>query len=82
MAIPEGYKHNFETLCRARDDRALCIMECKDRVTGKMVVAVCAAWTDEEGIVHMVPVAKMFDGDPYEEIDPPEVGDGKEADDG
>ena len=71
MAISEGYKANFETLKRAADDGALCIVECKDKESGKTVIAVCAAWMDTDEQVHLVPVAKMFDGDPYAELEDP-----------
>lgn len=71
MAISDGYKANFETLLRAASDKALCIMECTDKESGKAVIAVCAAWMDEDEQVHLVPVAKMFDGDPYAELESP-----------
>lgn len=71
MAISDGYKANFETLLRAAGDKALCIMECTDKESGKTVIAVCAAWVDEDEQTHLVPVAKLFDGDPYEELVPP-----------
>lgn len=71
MAIPEGYKKNLETLITASNDGAVCLMECTDKLTGKTVIAVCAAWQDEDGLYNFAPIAKMFDGNPYEELNPP-----------
>jgi len=71
MAIPEGYKKNFATLIEASDNKALCLMECTDKITGKIIIAVCAAWVDENSMYNFTPIAKMFDGNPYEELNPP-----------
>lgn len=68
--ISEGYKANFETLNRAADNGHLALVECRDKKTGKPVLAVCAmGWDGNE--YQIVPLAKMFDGNPYEELDPP-----------
>jgi hypothetical protein len=47
-------------------------MECNDAKTGQPVVVVCAVQT-EGGSFEMIPIAKMFDGNPYEELIPPTV---------
>lgn len=70
MAIANGYKANFETLQRAIKDGAALLMECYDATTGKPVIAICAANFDGKEY-QMVPLAKMFDGNPYEELIPP-----------
>lgn len=70
MAIAKGYQANFETLKRAARDGALCIMECTDAKTGKPVITICAAGFDGKEY-QMTPLAKMFDGNPYEELLPP-----------
>jgi hypothetical protein len=52
-------------------------MECKDKATGKPVVVICAVWIDEdikEKMYHFTPLAKMFEGNPYEELIPPDAG--------
>jgi hypothetical protein len=71
MAIPEAYTKNFETLERAAGNGDLCIAECKDKKTGKMVIAICAVWLDDANLVTLVPLAKMFDGDPFDELEAP-----------
>ena len=70
MAIPDGYRHNFETLQLAQDNGDLALVECTDAKTGKPVYTVCAVERHHDAYV-MVPLAKLFDGDPYEELVPP-----------
>lgn len=69
MAILEGYKSNFETLISAAKNDRLCLMECVDKC-GNTVIAVCAV-NEIEDEFEFVPLAKMFDGNPYEELQPP-----------
>lgn len=69
MAIPEGYKANLETLEKASRAGHLALVECKDKA-GKTVIAVCAVAFDGREYV-ITPLAKMFDGNPYEELEPP-----------
>lgn len=70
MSIPEYHKKNFETLLRtvANDDVAL--MQCTDKTTGEDVTVICAVQTDGEEFV-FAPFAKMFDGNPYDQVEPP-----------
>ena len=70
--IAKGYKTNFDTLCRAIRHGDVALMECNDAKTGQPVVVVCAVQT-EGGSFEMIPIAKMFDGNPYEELIPPTV---------
>lgn len=70
MPIKKGYQANFETLKRAFADGSVCLMECSDAKTGKPVIAICAVNFDGQEY-QMVPFAKMFDGNPYEELLPP-----------
>ncbi|KKN81503.1 hypothetical protein LCGC14_0317620 [marine sediment metagenome] len=77
MAIPEGHRNNFETLRRAFKDDSIALMECTDAKTGKPVFVVCASnmtWNEEMGepAYEFIPIARMFDGNPYEEVNPPE----------
>lgn len=83
--IEDGYKHNFGLLIQAVKNGDVCLVECKDVKTGIPVVTVCAVQTisseaagkdgdlrsrdDDE--LQVVPLAKLFDGDPYEELIPP-----------
>jgi hypothetical protein len=72
MAIATGYQSNFETLKRAFADNRVCLAECSDAKTGKTVVTICAVGFDGTEY-QMVPLAKMFDGNPYKELLPPQL---------
>lgn len=73
MAIPKGYRANFNTLLRAAKNGDLALVECEDKKTRKKVYTLCAVGRDDKEYV-MAPVAKLFDGDPYEELNPPDPG--------
>ena len=68
--ITKEYKANFETLKKAFKNKAVALVECTDAETGKPVITVCAV-----NIVNreyeLIPLAKMFDGNPFEELLPP-----------
>ncbi len=68
--ISKGHKANFETLKKAFKNDDVILMECTDAVTGKPVIAICAVNT-VNGEYEFSPLAKMFDGNPYEELNPP-----------
>ena len=68
--IKKGYKLNFETLLAAAINGDLALVECTDQ-EGRPVMTVCAVFMDDEGMYNTVPLAKLFDGNPYEELNPP-----------
>lgn len=68
MAIKDGHKTNFETLQVAIQEGDACILETYERLSGKPAVLVCATFEDNEQGVNFVPLARMFDGNPYEEF--------------
>lgn len=76
MAIPKGYRSNFNTMLKAADNGDLALMECEDKATKKKVFVVCMVGR-ENGEYVFTPVAKMFDGNPYEEVNPPDPSDPK-----
>ena len=71
MAIAKGYGVNLETLIRAAKNGDLALVECTDKVTGHPVITVCAIAFDGNQYA-IVPLAKMFNGDPYKELNLPE----------
>ena len=73
MAVPVGHRKNLETLCRAAERGDICVMECTDRNTRQPVNVICAVNRGRDGSCEMVPIAKLFDGSPYDELDPPTV---------
>jgi hypothetical protein len=62
----DGYKHNYATLAKAIKADDFAMIQCLDVVTKQRVAVVCATYTDEQGQINLVPLAKMFDGNPYE----------------
>ena len=73
MSLLPGYKANFETMLQAAKNGDLALMDCTDKITGKQVATVVAVQRETDGSFLFVPVAKLFDGNPYEEIDPPNL---------
>jgi len=70
MSIPEPYKKNFKTMQEAFQAGHLALVECQDKTTKRPVIAVCAVSFDGK-MYNIVPFAKMFDGNPYDELNPP-----------
>lgn len=72
MPIPKGHRANFGTLQRAGRNGDLALMECQSREGGRKVYVICAArWDSRADEIQFTPLAKMFDGNPYEEVIPP-----------
>jgi hypothetical protein len=71
MTIGDDFIHNFETLLRAAKNKDLALMQCTNKLTNAPVIVICAVMqTNDE--YQFVPLAKLFEGDPYEELDPPD----------
>ena len=85
--LKPGDKKNFETLKRAFEEGDVCLVECKDKKTGAYVATICAAqWipkpVGEEPEVSFIPLAKLFEGNPYDELlDPVESMEKERTDD-
>lgn len=75
--IPEGHKNNFDTMMLAAQNGDLCLAQCADKKTGNMVLVICATFEHEDGDIQMVPMARMFESDPYEEVCGPDLGEGQ-----
>lgn len=63
---------SYKTLCQASSRDRLCLVECTERASGQLVYVVAAVNQVGEDI-ELVPLARLFDGNPYEELAPPEV---------
>ena len=70
MSIEKGYVSNFETLIAAVMAGDIALLECADVLTGEKVIAIVAVQGNGDD-VEMVPMARMFNGNPYEQIIPP-----------
>lgn len=78
MSIPKGHKTNLKTLIRAAKDDSLAVMECQDRATGKTVNVLCCVGFDNGEYV-FTPFATMFDGNPFDMLNPPDPAGGFHA---
>ena len=67
--ISKKSKLLFGAVCAAAQANELCLAECTDRRTGKKVNVICA--TTEDGVVRLRPLARLFSGNPYNEVAPP-----------
>ena len=70
MALKPGDRKNFETLQRAIRKGDACLSECRDQRTGAYVAVICAL-NRPKGDYELVPLARMFTDNPYEEVAPP-----------
>lgn len=62
---------NFATLQRAMANGDVCLLECTE-ADGKKVVAICAVQT-VDGMEEFLPLAKLFDCNPFENLNPPNL---------
>ena len=66
------YQQNFETLERAFKNDDVCLVACTDAATGKLVPTICMVNVHPDSQeIELVPVAKMFTSNPYDEVIPP-----------
>lgn len=70
MAIGKGYKHNFDELLRAVSNGDAALLETTEKATGKPAFIVVAIAFDGKEY-ELYPMARLFDGNPYEELNPP-----------
>ena len=76
MSISTGYKQNFDTLQKAFAAGDVALMECQLAATGEPVAVICAANRQADGDIEFAPFAMMFQGNPYEMLNPPDPGGG------
>ena len=70
MALRKGDRINFDTLLKAAKSGDLALLQCSDIVSGRARSVVCAVNRIGEE-VEFVPLAKLFDANPYDELTPP-----------
>ena len=71
MVLMPGHKTNFQTLQDAFANGDVALMECQLTATGEEVAVICAANRQENGGVEFAPFAMLFNGNPYEMLNPP-----------
>jgi len=70
MKLSRGIQANFNTLLKACEAGRLALLDCQDARTGEHVPVIVAINGEGEEYA-FVPLAKMFVGNPYEEVKPP-----------
>jgi len=73
MAIPKGHKENFQTLVEAFNAGDVALMECQLVATGEAVAVICAANRMPDGEIEFAPFGMLFNGNPYELLNPPKA---------
>ena len=71
MPLSAGQKQNFDTLRQAFAAGDVALMECQLAETGEPVAVICAANRLVDEAVQFAPFAMMFQGNPYEMLNPP-----------
>ena len=69
--LSKGIVQNFETLKKAFANGDVALMECFDTKENAVVAVLCAVRRHGNDI-EMVPFGKMFSGNPYEQLLPPD----------
>lgn len=71
MSLLPGHRSNFDTLRQAALNNDLALMDCRHRDTGKPIAVLCAANRLPRGEIEFVPLATLFNDNPYEFLVPP-----------
>jgi hypothetical protein len=70
MQLSGDIKANFNTLQKVCKTGQMAVLDCQDARTGESVPVIVANNRDGEEYA-FVPLARMFVGNPYEELKPP-----------
>ena len=76
MGLLPGHKQNFQTFCRAVSAGDAALMECQLAATGEVVAVICAANRQSDGSIDFLPLAMLFQDNPYQTVNPPKPGGG------
>jgi hypothetical protein len=71
MALPPSHKANFNTMLLAAKHGDLALLDCTATATGEPVAVICMVQRGADDDFSLIPVARMFDGNPYDEVTPP-----------
>jgi hypothetical protein len=72
MTITKHYIDNLRSLAIAIRSGKVVLAKCTDATTGQSVITVCTIKKTGR-MVEMIPLAKLFDGNPYHELLPPDT---------
>jgi len=68
--ISNRAKLTFDNIVISAQENRLCVAACTERRTGRKVYVVCESYV-EDGATQFVPLARLFSGNPHNEITPP-----------
>lgn len=71
MTVVQQHRPNFDTLQSAFQNGDVALLECELKSTGESVAVIVAVNRDSEEF-GFVPFAMMFNGNPYEMLNPPD----------
>ena len=71
MSLLPGHRTNFDTLRQAALNNDLALMDCRHRDTGEPIAVLCAANRLPRGEIGFVPLAMLFNDNPYDFLVPP-----------
>lgn len=71
MPLSAGLKQNFDVLCCAFRAGRVALIECQLAATGESAAVICAANKNLDDSVDFVPLAMMFQDNPYTTVNPP-----------
>lgn len=69
--LRDSDKHNLQTIERAARQGRLSVLRVQERSTGKYVTILTAISDTDTKELDIVPLARLFDGNPYDEFIPP-----------
>lgn len=73
MALLKGHRQNFQTLVDAFQNNDVALMECELAATKEIVAVLCAANRLPNGEIQFTPFGMLFNGNPYEMVNPPKA---------
>ncbi len=75
MSLLSGHRTNFDTLRQAAFSNDLALMDCRHRDTGEPIAVLCAANRLPRGEIGFVPLAMLFNDNPFDFLVPPTESD-------
>lgn len=77
MAISKKLQGKFDELLVGFEHRQVCLLEVIDSITGAPAAVLCVRWleTEQDGTSSecFAPIARMIEGDPFEQFDRPDA---------
>lgn len=75
MSLSKDSRANFDQVLKAAKIGQLALVECQESKTGAIVPVICAL-NFKGKQCQIVPFARLFEGNPYEQLNPPDPNGG------